>query len=201
MKLPVNNLIELDPRFKEVIEKFGVIELEKKTDPYKSLVKAIIYQQLSGKAAGTIYKRFLNLYPSKHPTKSQLISTEIHILRSVGLSNRKSEYIKAIAKFFTENKTSIKDFEKMSDEEIREQLITIRGIGHWTIDMFLMFTLNRPDILPTGDLGIQKGYMVFFDIDFLPDKDYMIKNAEKWRPFRTVACWYLWKLVDEDFQW
>ena len=197
MKLPVNNLIELDPRFKEVIEKFGVIELEKKTDPYKSLVKTIIYQQLSGKAAGTIYKRFLNLYPSKHPTESQLISTELHILRSVGLSNRKSEYIKTIAKFFNENKISIKDFEKMSDEEIRKQLITIKGIGHWTIDMFLMFTLNRLDVFPVLDLGIKKGFAKFFELKNMPSEKFMIKKANKWKPFQSIAAHYFWSIADD----
>ncbi|HIG90513.1 MAG TPA: DNA-3-methyladenine glycosylase 2 family protein [Flavobacteriaceae bacterium] len=197
MKLPVNNLIELDPRFKEVIEKFGVIELEKKTDPYKSLVKAIIYQQLSGKAASTIYKRFLNLYPSKHPTESQLISTELHVLRSVGLSNRKSEYIKTIAKFFTENKISIKDFEKMSDEEIRKQLITIKGIGHWTIDIFLMFTLNRLDVFPVLDLGIKKGFAKFFELKNMPSEKFMIKKANKWKPFQSIAAHYFWSIADD----
>jgi DNA-3-methyladenine glycosylase II len=197
MKLPVNNLIELDQRFKEVIEKFGVIELEKKTDPYKSLVKAIIYQQLSGKAASTIYKRFLNLYPSKHPTESQLISTELHVLRSVGLSNRKSEYIKTIAKFFTENKISIKDFEKMSDEEIRKQLITIKGIGHWTIDIFLMFTLNRLDVFPVLDLGIKKGFAKFFELKNMPSEKFMIKKANKWKPFQSIAAHYFWSIADD----
>ena len=196
MRLPVNNLIELDPRFKEVIKKFGVIELEKKTDPYTSLVKTIIYQQLSGKAAGTIYNRFLNLYPSKHPTKSQLISTELHILRSVGLSNRKSEYVKAIAEFFNKNKTSIKDFEKMSDEEIRKQLITIKGIGHWTIDMFLMFTLNRLDVFPILDLGIKKGFAKFFGLKNMPSESYMRKKANKWKPYRSIAAHYLWSISD-----
>ena len=196
MKLPVNNLIELDPRFKKVIEKFGVIELKKKTDPYTSLVKTIIYQQLSGKAAGTIYKRFLNLYPLKHPTKSQLINTEFHVLRSVGLSNRKSEYIKAIAKFFNENKISIKDFKNMSDEEIRKQLITIKGIGHWTIDMFLMFTLNRLDVFPVLDLGIKKGFAKFFGLKNMPSESFMNKKANKWKPYRSIAAHYFWSISD-----
>ena len=196
MKLPVNNLIELDPRFKEIIKKFGVIELEKKTDPYKSLVKTIIYQQLSGKAASTIYNRFLNLYPLKHPTESQLISTEFHVLRSVGLSNRKSEYIKAIAEFFNENKISIKDFENMSDEEIRDQLITIRGIGHWTIDMFLMFTLNRLDVFPVLDLGIKKGFAKFFGLKNMPSEHLMRKKANKWKPYRSIAAHYFWSISD-----
>ena len=117
------------------------------------------------------------------------------------MSKQKAIYIKEIAKAFKSKTVQSDKLKEMTNARIRSDLIKIKGIGPWTIDMFLMFTLNRPDILPTGDLGIQKGYKVFFDIDFLPDKDYMIKNAEKWRPFRTVACWYLWKLVDEDFQW
>ena len=117
------------------------------------------------------------------------------------MSKQKAIYIKEIAKAFKSKTVQSDKLKEMTNDRIRSDLIKIKGIGPWTIDMFLMFTLNRPDILPTGDLGIQKGYMVFFDINFLPDKDYMINNSEKWRPFRTVACWYLWKLVDEDFQW
>ena len=118
------------------------------------------------------------------------------MLRSVGLSNKKSEYIKAIAKFFNENKISIKDFEKMSDEEIRKQLITIKGIGHWTIDMFLMFTLNRLDIFPVLDLGIKKGFAKFFGLKNMPSEHLMRKKANKWKPYRSIAAHYLWSISD-----
>ena len=170
MKLPVEELIKCDERFKPIIGKFGGIELEKRSNPYQSLVRTIIYQQLSGKAASTIYGRFLNLYSNKHPKINELITTRHKDLRSVGLSNRKVEYIKSIAIFFKETSFTYKDFEKMSDDEIRNQLINIKGVGHWTIDIFLMFTLNRLDVFPVLDLGVQKGFEKMNKLKKLPSK-------------------------------
>lgn len=198
----LKHLAGLDSRFSKLIEKFGEPEFETQDNYCKSLVRSIIYQQLSGKSAFAIYSRFLKLFPvNNFPNPNDLLLISDQTYRDIGLSKQKTIYIKEIAKAFKSKTVQSDKLKEMTNDQIRSSLIKIKGIGPWTIDMFLMFTLNRPDILPTGDLGIQKGYMVFFDIDFLPDKDYMIKNSEDWRPFRTVACWYLWKLVDEDFQW
>jgi len=191
-----------DRRFSKLIKKYGEPDFAPQDNYFKSLVRSIIYQQLSGKSAFAIYSRFLKLFPVNHfPRPSELLEISKQTYRGIGLSKQKSIYIKEIAKAFESKTVQPDKLKEMTNDQIRSELIKIKGIGPWTIDMFLMFTLNRPDILPTGDLGIQKGYMVFYDIDFLPDKDYMIKSAEKWRPFRTFACWYLWKLVDDDFQW
>ena len=198
----LKHLVGSDSRFDKLIEKFGEPDYEPQDNYFKSLVRSIIYQQLSGKSAFAIYSRFLKLFPANHfPVPNDLLLISDQIYRDIGLSKQKAIYIKEIAKAFKNKTVQSEKLKEMTNDRIRNDLIKIKGIGPWTVDMFLMFTLNRPDILPTGDLGIQKGYMVFFDIDFLPDKDYMVKNAEKWRPFRTVACWYLWKLVDEDFEW
>ena len=198
----LKHLAGSDSRFIKLIEKFGEPDFEPQDNYFKSLVRSIIYQQLSGKSAFAIYSRFLKLFPvNQFPSSNELLLISDQTYRDIGLSKQKVIYIKEIAKAFKSKTVQSDKLKEMTNDRIRSDLIKIKGIGPWTIDMFLMFSLNRPDILPTGDLGIQKGYMVFFDIDFLPDKDYMIKNAEKWRPFRTVACWYLWKLVDEDFQW
>ena len=198
----LKHLVGSDSRFDKLIEKFGEPDFEPQDNYFKSLVRSIIYQQLSGKSAFAIYSRFLKLFPvNLFPSPNELLLLSDKVYRDIGLSKQKTIYIKEIAKVFKSKTVQSDRFKEMTNDQIRNNLIKIKGIGPWTIDMFLMFTLNRPDILPTGDLGIQKGYMAFFNIDFLPDKDYMIKNAEKWRPFRTVACWYLWKLVDEDFQW
>ncbi|MBH50189.1 MAG: DNA-3-methyladenine glycosylase [Candidatus Marinimicrobia bacterium] len=191
-----------DRRFSKLIKKYGEPDFAPQSNYFKSLVRSIIYQQLSGKSAFAIYSRFLKLFPvNDFPSPSKLLQISKQTYRSIGLSKQKSIYIKEIAKAFESKTVQPDKFKEMTNGQIRSELIKIKGIGPWTIDMFLMFTLNRLDILPTGDLGIQKGYMVFYDIDFLPDKDYMIKSAEIWRPFRTFACWYLWKLVDDDFQW
>ena len=198
MKLPVEKLINLDNRFKPIIDKFGVIELENRENPYHALVRAIIYQQLSGKAAGTIYGRFKGLFDNAHPTTLELIKTPHEQLRSVGLSNRKAEYIKAIADFFEKHSYNKSDFEKMTDEEIRSKLINIRGIGHWTIDMFLMFTLKKLDIFPVLDLGIQKGFTKFCGLKNLPSEEIMLKESKKWKPYRSIAAQYFWKIADEN---
>ena len=198
----LKHLAASDSRFSKLIGKFDEPDFEPQDNYCKSLVRLIIYQQLSGKSAFAIYSRLLKLFPVNHfPDPNELLLISDQTYRDIGLSKQKTIYIKEIAKAFKSNTVQSDKLKEMTNDQIRSGLIKIKGIGPWTIDMFLMFTLNRPDILPIGDLGIQKGYMVFFNINFLPDKDYMIKNAEKWRPFRTVACWYLWKLVDEDFQW
>ncbi len=191
-----------DRRFSKLIKKFGNPDFKSQKNYLKSLVRSIIYQQLSGKSAFAIYSRFIKLFPIGHfPDANEILLIPKQTYRDIGLSKQKIVYIKEIAKSFKQKIVESDKLSKMTNEQIRDTLIKIKGIGPWTIDMFLMFTLNRPDILPTGDLGIQKGYMVFFNLDFLPDKDYMIKKSVKWRPFRTVACWYLWKLVDDNFQW
>ena len=198
----LKHLADSDSRFSKLIKKFDKPDFEPQGNYLKSLVRSIIYQQLSGKSTFAIYSRLLKLFPVNHfPDPNELLLISDRTYRDIGLSKQKTIYIKEIAKAFKSNTVQSDKLKEMTNDQIRSGLIKIKGVGPWTIDMFLIFTLNRPDILPTGDLGIQKGYMVFFNIDFLPDKDYMIKNAEKWKPFRTVACWYLWKLVDEDFQW
>lgn len=171
-------------------------------NPFAALVSAIIYQQLSGKAAGTIHKRFLALYPKKkHPSPEDILKTPARKFLSVGVSRQKREYLKDLSRKFLDGTIAPKKFPKMTDEEIREHLIRVKGIGVWTADMFLMFTLHRPDVLPTGDLGIQKGFQKLFKLRQLPTPTKMERLAEAWRPHRTVASWYLWRIVDEDWEW
>ena len=164
---------------------------------YTSLVSAIIYQQLAGKAAATIHKRFLALYPGKkHPKPEDVLNTSEAKLRSAGLSGQKLSYLKDLSLKFIDGTIQPKKFPKMTDDEIREHRIRVKGIGRWTADMFLMFTLHRPDVLPTGDLGIQKGFQRLFKLKGLPDARKMEKLAKPWQPHRTVVSWYLWQIVD-----
>lgn len=176
-----------------------------KRDSFPALVSAIIYQQLSGKAAGTIHKRFLALYSNtKHPTPAQVAKTSDAKMRTAGLSGQKAKYLRDLAEKFLDGTLEPKKFPNMTDEEIREHLIRVKGIGRWTADMFLMFTLHRPDVLPTGDLGIQKGIQRIFGLRKLPNPTQMEKIARLWRPYATIASWYLWRAVDgegEDGQW
>ena len=173
-------------------------------DAFQSLAEAIIYQQLSGKAAGTILKRFVDLFNHStslraraFPTPEQVLKIKIEKLRSVGLSGQKASYLKDLAAKFKDGTINPKLFPEMSDAEITEHVVAVKGIGEWTAQMFLMFTLNRPDVLPTGDLGIQKGFQKLFALRNRPSPEQMEKLASSWRGHRTVACMYLWRLQDE----
>lgn len=166
-------------------------------DTFESLCKSIIYQQLSGKAAGTIHRRFLALYKGvSHPSPKQVAKTSIEKFRTVGVSQQKASYLIDLAKKFLDGTVDPKHFHEMADEAIRAHLVAVKGIGRWTADMFLMFTLHRPDVLPTGDLGIQKAMKDLFKLRTLPSPEKMEKLAEPWRPYRTVACRYLWDSLD-----
>ena len=195
-------LKKTDPRFGTLIDEFGEPDFELQDNYFKSLVRSIIYQQLSGKSAFAIYSRYLQLFNStEFPSPQQVIAIPDSHYTSIGLSRQKTCYIKEIAQAFSTKEIVPENIPKLKDDEIRKQFIKIKGIGPWTIDMFLMFALNRPDILPVNDLGIQKGFKLFFRLNELPDENFMVEKAKNWRPFRTIACWYLWKLVDDNFQW
>ncbi len=171
-------------------------------DPFEALVRSIIYQQLSGKAAGTILARFHVLFTNKKPTPKLVLKLESEQFKSVGISGQKTGYLRDLAEKFLDGTVDPQHFETMTDESIREHLIAVKGIGRWTADMFLMFTLHRPDVLPTGDLGIQKGFQKVFKMRSLPGAKKMEKLAKVWSPYRTVACWYLWRAVDSgDSDW
>ena len=137
---------------------------------------------------------------NKFPSPIMVMERSHEELRSVGLSNQKASYIHNIANAFYTGAIP-EDINTKGDKEVIECLTTIKGVGLWTSEMFLMFTLNRPDVFPVTDLGIQKGFKIFFQLDKIPRPEQMIKNAEPWRPYRTLASWYLWRLVEGPFEW
>ena len=197
----LKHLKQADEKMGRLIDEFEKPEFKKELNYFEALVRAIVYQQLSGKAAATIYKRFKNLFiKNKYPSPSMVMEKSNEELRSVGLSKQKASYIHNIANAFY-NGTFPKDINTKGDNEVIECLTTIKGVGPWTAEMFLMFTLNRPDVFPVTDLGIQKGFQLFFQLDKLPRADQMIKNSEPWRPYRTLASLYLWRLVEGPFEW
>ena len=156
ISIALEHLKKTDPRFGILIDRFGKPDYKLNENYFEALVKSIVYQQLSGKAAFTIYTRFLDLFKSKDfPSPKQVLRNSDQQYRSIGLSRQKTCYVKEIANAFDDNEIIPEDIQKMEDDEIRNLLIKIKGIGPWTIDMFLMFTLNRPDILPLSDLGVQ----------------------------------------------
>ncbi len=184
-----------------LIAEFEKPAFRKESNYFEALVRAIVYQQLSGKAASTIYKRFKDLFfATKYLSPQDVLIKTHEQLRAVGLSNQKAAYIHNIAAAFNSGAVT-QNIDSLKDEEIIEKLTTIKGVGPWTAKMFLMFTLHRPDVFPVTDLGVRKGFQLFCGLDELPDPDSMIITAEPWRPFRTLASWYLWRLVEDPFEW
>lgn len=188
-----------DVHLGDVVKKNPKPDFKPARDVYAALVRSIVYQQLSGKAAGTILKRFLALFPDTgYPKPEIVLKMSVAKMRGAGLSGQKTAYIKDLSAKFLDGTIEPKKFKVMTDEEIRQHLIAVKGIGRWSADMFLMSGLNRLDVLPTGDLGIRKGFQKLFKMKTLPDAKKMERLAEPWRPYRTIASWYLWRLADED---
>lgn len=165
---------------------------------FEDLVASIIYQQLSVKAADTIFGRFCQLFPSGKPEAGLLPELPLEALRGVGLSQQKAGYVKNVAVFFTENRLLQTDWTTISDEEILQTLTRIKGVGRWTAEMLLMFSLNRPDVFPADDLGIQQGIKRLYGLQEAGKalRPAMEKIAEPWRPYRSYACYYLWRWKD-----
>ena len=202
MKTAITALKKADADLKRLFDIYEAPELSLGQNYFWSLCRSIIYQQLSGKVAKTIADRFIALYKNKkYPSPKEVLNTDLKVLRDVGLSRAKAGYMHNIARAFVDDVIQFENFSYMSDDEIKNQLIKIKGIGPWTVEMFLIFTLNRPDIFPATDLGIQKGYQRYYKLKKLPETNDMVKKAERWRPYRSVVTLYLWYAVDGPFEW
>ena len=200
--IALRHLSHADKRIEKLIDKFGPPNFNLMNNYYESLIRSIVYQQLSGKAASIIYERFLDLFVFDiYPEPKDVLAVSIETLRSSGLSYQKVNYIRDLSEKWQDGTMNLTDIDSMTDEEISSELIKVKGIGQWTADMFLMFTLGRPDVFPFGDLGIQKGVMILTNMNRLPTQKEMERKTKKWQPYRTVAAWYLWKLVDGPFKW
>jgi len=200
--IALRHLSHADKRMEKLIDKFGPPNFNLMNNYYESLIRSIVYQQLSGKAASIIYERFLDLFVFDiYPKPKDVLEVSIETLRSSGLSYQKVNYIRDLSEKWQDGTMNLTDIDSMTDEEISSELIKVKGIGQWTADMFLMFTLGRPDVFPFGDLGIQKGVMILTNMNRLPTQKEMERKTKKWQPYRTVAAWYLWKLVDGPFKW
>ena len=195
---PVKYLSRVDPQLEVVINTVGKYSIRLRTDAFQSLVESIIYQQLAGSAANVIYTRFIKYYNNMMPTPIDIISTSDMELKSkIGLSSKKVQYLKDLATKIAERKLSLDLLTTLSDEEIINQLIQVKGIGRWTAEMFLIFCLGRPDVLPVTDLGIRKAMHNIYSLSELPKPAEMLAIAQPWRPHRTVATWYLWKSLSK----
>ncbi len=163
------------------------------------LMASIMSQQLSTKVAKVIFRRFLELFDGKEPSAQQVLGTAPETLRAIGLSNAKVQYILNVARFFTESGLTDRKLHKMGDEEIIGLLTTIKGVGRWTVEMLLMFSLGREDVFAVDDLGIQQAMIRLYKLDPANKKllkEKMLKHSAKWSPYRTYACLHLWKWKD-----
>jgi 3-methyladenine DNA glycosylase/8-oxoguanine DNA glycosylase len=194
------HLTEADPTLGELIARVGDFGL--RTQPTQTLfaavAKAIVYQQLSGSAAATILGRVRAIYaPKRFPTPRDILATPPERLRAAGLSNAKTAALRDLAaRSLDRTVPAMSRVRLMSDDEVIERLVQVRGVGRWTAEMLLMFRLGRGDVLPLGDLGIRKGFALTFGTRRLPTSVTITRRAERWRPYRSVACWYLWRALD-----
>jgi DNA-3-methyladenine glycosylase II len=192
----LKHLVAADTRLAEIIKSVGAYEIKLRRDPFQSLVEAIIYQQLAGNAADAIYGRFVKIY-GRFPQPAKLLATRDSKLRAAGLSTRKIEYLKDLASRVSDGRLKLVLLPKLTDEEVVEQLVQVKGIGRWTAEMFLIFCLGRPDVLPVGDLGLRKAIQKAYSFAELPSPASMRDIAQTWKPYRSVATWYLWKSLEK----
>jgi len=195
MRKAIQHLKKSDPVLCSIIQRVGPFRMEYGPPEFASLAESIIYQQLNGKAAATIFERFAAL-AGEPLTPEGILKLTDGQLRSVGLSKQKSAYLKDLA---AKTASGVLDFARLPDlpdDEVIEHLTQVKGIGVWTAHMFLMFTLRRPDVLPTGDYGVQAAIKKHYRKRKLPKPHVMEKIAKAWSPYRSIACWYLWRSLD-----
>ena len=195
-------LAAADPMMGALIERLGGLDVETRLerrkeerppDAYGALLRAIVGQQLSTKAARTIYLRVVDLFGGTTPTPEQLLEAEEEDLRGCGLSGRKTEYVRDLASHVLAGELELDRLEDLADEEVIEEIVAVRGLGRWTAEMFLLFHLERPDVLSGGDLGIRKAIQVEYGLAEMPPPKRVLEIGEPWRPHRSLASLYLWE--------
>ncbi|MFN0111105.1 MAG: DNA-3-methyladenine glycosylase family protein [Blastocatellia bacterium] len=192
-------LARRDKRLGVFIKRYGACRIRPHTRYFHTLVGSIISQQLSTKAADTIHKRFLALYaPSQNPRPAQILATSTEELRATGISFQKAAYIKDIAAKTEDGTLKFNRLSKMTDDEVIKMLTSVKGIGVWTVHMFLIFSLGRMDVLPVGDLGIRRAIQLAYGFDELPNPEQIEAVADEngWRPYCSIASWYLWRSLE-----
>lgn len=196
------HLSGVDRRLARVIERVGPCTLSPRRDYFVVLCQAIFTQQISTAVATTLFGRFRDLFPMRRPTPALVLKVlsggegggvSVDVLKHCGLSRQKAAYLKDLAEHFADGRIVTRRIVSMSDEEVIETLVRVKGIGRWTAEMFLIFTLNRPDVLPVDDLGLRVGVQRLFKLPERPTAKQATELAEPWRPYRTVATWYLWR--------
>jgi DNA-3-methyladenine glycosylase II len=190
----IKYLCSADQHLAKIIKHVGGYSIKIRNGSYLSLIEAIIYQQLTGKAASTIYGRFLKYFDRTVPGPQQILSSpEVDLRAKVGLSRMKIVYLKDLAAHVADGRLNLNNLSAMTDEDVVTQLTKVKGIGRWTAEMFLIFCLGREDVLPVTDLGLRNAMKGTYLLDELPKLDKMIEIANPWRPYRSIATWYMWK--------
>ena len=194
----VNHLRTVDPVLASIIDRVGPCRLEPRRTGthYDALVRSIVFQQLSGKAASTIHRRFCEIYPAKRPRADRVLTTDDTVLRAAGLSRQKIGYLRDLSARVADGSLPLAHLGRLSDDAIIEHLVQVKGIGRWTVQMFLMFRLGRPDVLPELDLGVQTAIQRAYGLKQRPTPKDVLRIGEKWRPYASIASWYLWRSLE-----
>jgi DNA-3-methyladenine glycosylase II len=202
MPAALERLSSTDPVMAGLIERFGQPDEvlrrrgRRPTDAYGALLRAIVGQQLSTKAARTIFERLTDLFGDRTPSPRELLDADPDLLRGAGLSRAKVAYLRDLAEHVEDGELELDKLPELPDEDVAAQLTAIKGLGQWTADMFLIFHLGRPDVLPVGDLGIRRAVQLAYGLEELPAPAELERVAEPWRPDRSLACLYLWRSLD-----
>jgi DNA-3-methyladenine glycosylase II len=194
----VRHLRKVDPVLRRVIDRVGPCTLHPRRDYFVVLCKAIFTQQISTAVATVLFGRFRDEFPLRRPTPGRVLEILrdgdcAAVSRRCGLSRQKAAYLADLAGHFADRRVPTRRLARMSDEEVIESLVAVKGIGRWTAEMFLIFTLNRPDVLPVDDLGLREGVREVYGLSERPGAKELTELGEKWRPYRTVATWYVWR--------
>jgi DNA-3-methyladenine glycosylase II len=191
-------LARRDPRLGEVIRRCRTPDSPGRIEHFTALVRVIAGQQLSTKAAQTIFNRVAGCFPDGRPTPSGFAAITDQELRAAGLSRQKIAYMRDLCVKVGDGTLCLSDLEHLQDEDVVRAITQVKGLGRWSAEMFLMFRLNRPDVLPVGDLGIVKAMQRCYGLRKPPTPERMLKIGEAWRPYRSVACWYLWRSLENE---
>ena len=196
MRTAIRHLKQADPVLSEIIERVGSYKIEYREPVFQTLVRSIVYQQLHGKAASTIFGRLKDAAKADPLTPASILKLRPARMRALGLSPQKLSYIRELARLTRDGHVDFERCAALEDAAVIEHLTRVKGVGVWTVQMFLIFALRRPDVLPTGDLGIRAAIKKAYGLMELPTPEEMAKIAAAWRPYCSVACWYLWRSLD-----
>ena len=198
MRKAIQHLKKADPVMAAIIDRAGPYTIQYREPVFRTLVRSIVYQQLSGKAALTIFTRLATAMKSDPMTPEAVLKLRSPKMRTAGLSQQKISYIRELAQVTHQGVIQFERFPELDDDEVIHQLTKVKGVGVWTVHMFLMFALRRPDVLPVGDLGVRSAMKKAYGLAELPKPAQMETLAAPWRPYRSVASWYLWRSLEND---